>query len=587
MATGPVDPRLLKYASAARIFLVAGAILALIQTVTTIGIAWGIAVTISGAVSGKSIGELGLPLAVIVVSVASRAVVLWLMDFAAIRGAAKVKSQLRLKLVTAITSLGPRWMAQQNSAHLTTVIGRGLEALDSYFARYLPQLIFTALATPILVGVLFLADFGTGLTVLLTLPLIPVFMVLIGWATRTVQSQQWRQLTTLSTGFLDVVEGLSTLKIFNRADRQTRHIENMTEEYRRRTMKVLRVSFLSGFTLELIASLSVALVAVSIGIRLINGELALEVGLFALLLTPEAYLPLRNVGAQFHASAEGMAAAQDVFEILDQDHTIHQSLPRHQGALNSSQLVDGIRRDDVVPSANGRESMVTLTGAQPATSLHSGPDFNVKGLTVRLGEKCVLNNFTAQFPAGKITAVIGQSGAGKSTLVNSLLGFVSSIGDIGWGDTYFTGEGVARSEISWAPQQPSLVSGSIMQNIALGAENDPDLELINQACVLAACEDLDLNLKLGTAGSGLSGGQAQRVSLARAYFRMLTRNTPILVLDEPTSALDATTELRVIQGMAAFAERGNTVIVVSHRQAVITAADAVVEISSIPGEVIT
>lgn len=586
MATGPVDPRLLRYASAARLFLVAGAFLALAQTATTIGFAWGVAASISGAVSGHSLEELRIPLAIIVVSVALRAIVLWLMELVATRGAAKVKSQLRLKLVAAIASLGPRWMAHQNSAQVTTVIGRGLEALDSYFARYLPQLILTALATPILIGVLFLADFGTGLTVLLTLPLIPIFMVLIGWATRTVQSQQWRQLTTLSTGFLDVVEGLSTLKIFNRAERQTRHIENLTEEYRRRTMKVLRVSFLSGFTLELIASLSVALVAVSIGIRLINGELALGVGLFALLLTPEAYLPLRNVGAQFHAAAEGMAAAQDVFEILDQDHTIHQSLPRHQGALNSAQLVDGIRRDDLVHSANGRESMVTLSGAQPATSLHSGPDFNVKGLTVRLGDKLILNNFTAQFPAGKITAVIGQSGAGKSTLVNALLGFVAAQGDIGWGDTYFTGEGVARSEISWAPQQPSLVSGSILENISLGSEVEPNLDLIQQACVLAACEDIDLNLTLGVAGSGLSGGQAQRVALARAYFRMLTSNTPILVLDEPTSALDSVTESRVIKGIATFAERGNTVIVVSHRQAVINAADSVVEISTIPGEVI-
>lgn len=584
MATGPVDPRLLRYASAARLFLVAGAILALAQTATTIGFAWGVAATISGAVSGQSPEELSLPLTIILVSVALRAVVLWLMDLVATRGAAKVKSQLRLKLVSAIASLGPRWMANQNSAHLTTVIGRGLEALDSYFARYLPQLILTALATPILVGVLFLADFGTGLTVLLTLPLIPVFMILIGWATRTVQSQQWRQLTTLSSGFLDVVEGLSTLKIFNRAERQTRHIENLTEEYRRRTMKVLRVSFLSGFTLELIASLSVALVAVSIGIRLINGEIALGVGLFALLLTPEAYLPLRNVGAQFHAAAEGMAAAQDVFEILDQDRIIPQSLARHQGALNSAQIVDGVRRDDAILSANGRESMVTLTGAEPATALHSGPDFTVKGLTVRLGGKLILNNFTATFPAGKITAVVGESGAGKSTLVNSLLGFVSAQGDIGWGDTYFTGEGVARSDIAWAPQKPSLISGSILENIVLGSDATPDLDLINQACDLAACEDLDLNLTLGTAGSGLSGGQAQRVALARAYFRMLTLMTPILVLDEPTSALDAQTESRVIKGMTTFAEHGNTVIVVSHRDAVINAADSIVEISSLPSE---
>ena len=173
-----------------------------------------------------------------------------------------------------------------------------------------------------------------------------------------------------------------------------------------------------------------------------------------------------------------------------------------------------------------------------------------------------------------------------SSLVISVLGFVAAQGDFGWGDTYFTGEGVARSEISWAPQQPSLVSGSILANISLGSEVEPNLDLIQQACVLAACEDIDLNLTLGVAGSGLSGGQAQRVALARAYFRMLTSNTPILVLDEPTSALDSVTESRVIKGIATFAERGNTVIVVSHRPAVIEAADSVVEVTSVTGEVI-
>lgn len=579
MATGPVDPRLLRYASAARFFLVAGAFLAFAQVATTIGFAWGVAQGISGAVSGQSLDELTPAFTIILISIVARALVLWLMDLTATRGAAQVKSQLRIKVMAAIAQLGPRWMAGKNSAHLTTVVGRGLEAMDSYFSRYLPQLILTAIATPVLLVVLFVADFGTGLTVLLTLPLIPLFMILIGWATKTVQSQQWRQLTTLSSGFLDVVEGLSTLKIFGRADRQTEHIRNLTEDYRKRTMKVLRVSFLSGFALELIASLSVALVAVSIGIRLIDGTLALSIGLFALLLTPEAYLPLRNVGAQFHAAAEGVAAADDVFAILDEAGDTRRSAPRAQGALDSSREINGIRLDDQQFSANGREFMVTLSGPTPATYLETGPDFTVRGLSVRFGNRLILDSVNMSFPQGKITALTGVSGAGKSTLVNALLGFVPTIGDIGWGDTFFTGSGVARSEIAWAPQSPSLVAGTILENIALGSPQEPDLSLVHQACELAACEEIELTRILETAGRGLSGGQAQRIALARAYYRALSLRTPLLILDEPTSALDAETEDRVIQGMKYFAQHGVTVIVVSHRPAVIAAASVISELT--------
>ena len=585
MATGPVDPRLLKYASAARFFLVVGAFLALAQTATTIGFAWGVSQAISGAVSGRSLHQLSPDLQLILLSVVVRAVVLWLMEFASTRGAAKAKSQLRRRVMTAISTLGPKWMATQNSAHLTTVVGRGLEALDPYFSRYLPQLILTGLATPILVAVLFSADLGTGLTVLITLPLIPLFMILIGWATRTVQAQQWRQLTTLSSGFLDVVEGLSTLKIFGRAQRQSRHIETLTDDYRKRTMKVLRISFLSGFTLELIASLSVALVAVSIGIRLIDGTLALSVGLFALLLTPEAYLPIRNVGAQFHAAAEGVAAADDVFDILDSADKETVTAPRMQGALDSAVLVDGVRTDDRTLSANGREFMVTLSGPTPATELPYGPSFTVRGLSVSLGDRQILENLTANFLPHAITAVTGPSGVGKSTLINALMGFVPVQGDIGWGDTFFTGKGVARSEIAWAPQSPSLVAGTIYDNITLGSSKDINSSVVIQACELAALEGVDLQKVLGVAGAGISGGQAQRVALARAYFRALTQNTPILAVDEPTSALDAETEQRVIHGMRTWADRGNTVIVVSHRPAVIAAADAICQLDPQTGGV--
>ncbi|MBK5239191.1 MAG: hypothetical protein JJE28_08825, partial [Actinomycetales bacterium] len=353
MANSPLDPRLVRYASAARVFLVAGAFLALAQTGTTLLFAWGVANTVGLAVAGAPVSGVLQYVSLIVAAVVARSIILWLNDLVAARGAASVKSQLRFKLMEALAKLGPTWLATRNTVHLTTVVGRGLEALDKYFANYLPQLILTAIATPILVIVLFAEDLFTGFVVLITLPLIPLFMALIGRATKTVQAQQWHQLTKLSSGFLDVVEGLSTLTIFGRARRQEKRIANLTDEYRVRTMKVLRISFLSGFVLELVASLSVALVAVSIGIRLVDGTLTLTIGLFVLLLTPEAYLPLRNVGTQFHAAAEGVAAAEDVFEVLD--------------AAGGS----GVRENET--SANGHEFMVALSGSVPATSMTDVP----------------------------------------------------------------------------------------------------------------------------------------------------------------------------------------------------------------------
>lgn len=579
MATSPLDPRLVRYASAARVFLVVGAFLALAQTATTLFFAWGVAHAVGLAVAGAPFAEVLHYVVMVAAAVLARSALLWLNDVVAARGAASVKSQLRLKLMQALAKLGPSWLSTRNTVHLTTVVGRGLEALDKYFANYVPQLILTSIATPIIVVVLFAQDLFTGFVVLITLPLIPLFMALIGLATKSVQAQQWRQLTKLSSGFLDVVEGLSTLTIFGRARRQEKGIASLTDEYRLRTMKVLRMSFLSGFVLELVASLSVALVAVSIGIRLVDGTLTLAIGLFVLLLTPEAYLPLRNVGTQFHASAEGVAAAEDVFEVLDAASGMSAGRSRKQGALDSS-VTDsrGVRRDDQGASANGREFIVTLSGVSPATSMTDIPALAVRGLTVAHGDVIVLDRLTTSFPAGSLTVITGPSGVGKTTLISALLGFVNYTGDIGWGDTYFTGAGAVRSDIAWASQQPSLVAGTIAANVSLG-QPEVDPVVLAQALVLAAAESLSPELLLGVGGTGVSGGQAQRVAIARAYYRAIVCKTPVIILDEPTSALDAATEDLVILGARHFVNEGKTVIIVSHRRSVIAAADVILELS--------
>jgi ATP-binding cassette subfamily C protein CydD len=545
----PLDPRLLKHATAARWFLVVGAILGLAQTLAVIAFAWLLSQSITLAVDGTPLADLRGTVAALAGVVIIRALIVWLLEVAANRGAAAVKSQLRTAVLDRLAQRGPDWLAGQQDARVATVVTSGLDALDNYFARYLPQLLLTAIATPILVALMLWQDPASGITVLIVLPVIPIFMILIGQATQVVQRGQWDALQRLSTGFLDVVGGLATLKIFGRDRRQAARLADLTDEYRGRTMKVRRVSFLSGFVLELAGSLSVALIAVSIGIRLVDGSLLLGVGLFVLLLAPEAFLPLRQVGVQFHAAADGLAAAEDVFAILEDDTTA----PAHQ---------DAPARSAVAAPAS--------TGARPAV-------LRFDGVTVRRGESAVIDGFSADFAAGALNVLSGPSGVGKSTLIGALQGFVPFEGSL-WLDHTPITPGSDRDWLAWAGQRPGLFAGSITGNVALGAPAVDDA-LVVTALAWAGAGDLDPARLLGVNGAGLSGGQAQRVAAARAIYRCLALDTPVLVLDEPSSALDADAERTLIRGLVTLAGQGRIVIVVSHRPAFINAADSVVRLS--------
>ena len=539
MSAGPIDPRLLRYASASRWFLVAGGVVGFLQTASIVGAAWYATVLIVGVIDGSTLAELGPDLLAFGGVVAARAVFVWLLDVLAARGAARVKSQLRVRVVAALGRLGPAWLSERNSARVTTVVSQGLDALDGYFAKYLPQLILTAIATPIVLLVLLLQDFTTAIIIIITLPLIPLFMVLVGLATQSVQKKQWAALTKLASGFLDVVDGLSTLTIYGRQHRQVKRIEAVTDDYRSRTMGVLRVSFVSGFVLELAGSLSVAVVAVSVGLRLVSGDLDLSVGLFVLLLTPEAYLPLRQVGAQFHAAADGVAAADEVFQILDDAPVASAARP--------------------VPNRPVRGALLA-----------------VEGLTVRYGDRTVVDSLSVGFAPGRITAIAGPSGAGKSSLVGAVLGFVPHEGAVTL-DGVVLEPGEARSLVAWSGQRPGLMAGTVAENIALGA-TAVDEVLLREAMRYAAAELIDPALVLGEGGSGLSGGQSQRVSLARAFYRALDKDCPVVILDEPSSALDAATEGELIRGLVRLAGTGVAVVVVSHRAALLDAADSTLEL---------
>lgn len=536
----PVDPRLLRYASASRGFFVAVGAIALAQTAVIVAFAWLLTRAITGAIEGMPAADVVATLAALTAVIATRAVLLWAREAVAARAAARVQTQLRAALISAVGSLGPEWLGARNSAALAVTAGRGLDSLEAYFGRYLPQLVQTVVATPLIIAVMWWADWISGLTVLLTLPLIPVFMVLIGLATRAVQQRQWRTLQHLAARFADTVQGLSTLKVFGRQHRAAASIEQVTGDYRRETMRVLRVSFLSGFALEFLASISVAIIAVSIGFRLIDGAMALGVGLFVLLLAPEAYLPLRQVGVQFHAAAEGVAATDDVFDVLD--------------AARS----DSPRRDARAAAPDLRASTLRLASVR-----------------VRRAER-MLPPVDLEAEPGSVVLIEGPSGAGKSSVLAALRGAADYDGAARYGDVEVRSLPPA-TWLAWAGQQPGLVSGPVWANVALG-DPQPDRELVSRALALAGAAEIEADRDLGVQGAGLSGGQAQRVAVARAIYRHLRGRAGVIALDEPSAALDPATEDLLWRSVRRLADDGAIVLLVSHRTTARAIADHVVRL---------
>lgn len=551
----PLDPRLIRRSRAARGFLAVGGALALVQAAAIVAFAWALASLVTGFIDGMAMPD-AAPLLVLLVAAASvRAVAAWLWDVVGSAGAVRVKAELRSELLMALEA-EPEGLPDFPTARIATLLGPGLDALDAYFGQYLPQLVTTIVVTPILIAMAWIADPLSGLVLVIVLPLIPVFMALIGMATEAVQRRQWESLASLSRGFLEVVGGLSTLLLFRRAERQTARIRAVTDDYRSHTMKVLRITFLSGFTLEFAASLSVALVAVSIGLRLVAGDMLLVAGLFVLVLAPEVFLPLRNVGAAFHASTEGVAASVDAFDLLD---AAEQAVPAPARAA----------------AAAGDE---TNESTDAADGLH------LRGIRVMRGDRVVLDGLDLDAAHGELVAVTGESGSGKSSLFAALLGFVPLEG-VARLDGAVLGGGVghgagadanARSRIAWAGQTPALLAGTIASNVRLG-DDDADPGLCTRACRLAGVE-LDPGLRLGPGGSGLSGGQAQRVATARAIHRLLARDAPLLLLDEPSSAQDEHREAALGDALVELAAEGRVVVVSSHRAALASRADRVIEL---------
>ena len=559
----PVDPRLLRYAPAARLYLGASALIALAQTAVTIGFAWLLAEAITAVAEGRAVSPASLGgLAGIVLA---RGLLLWASEAWGSRAAAQTGAQLRSALLEAIGRRGPEWLGRRNQAALAVTAGHGLDALDPYFARYIPQLVLTAIATPLIVLAMWWQDWPSGVTATATRPLIPLFLILIGIATRTVQRRQLRILQQLAARFADTVQGLATLRLFGREHRAAARMRETAEQYRRETMRVLRYSFLSGFALELLSSLAVAIIAVAVGFRLLAGDMALGPGLFVLLLAPEAFLPLRQVGVQFHAAAEGVAATEDVLAVLDED-----AAEAARGRAAPSRVASQGRAAGASPAA-----AETATADAPEAGA-TGTGSAEAGLVVDAVSVRGLPRVSFSARPGEVVLIEGPSGAGKSSLLAALRGASAFEGRIRL-DGADVRPGDPTPWLAWSGQRPGLVRDTIAGNVALG-DDRPDPARVRAALAAAGAPALDPDQALGVQGAGLSGGQAQRVAVARALYR-LGAGARVLALDEPSSALDAETEAALWRSLRSCADAGAIVLLVSHRRTARAVADVVVEVA--------
>ena len=536
----PFDPRLSKYARQTSLYLLSSVILGVLNTLLIIIFSIKISKLVSFSFENKLIyPNLTWELLVLVLIILLRSFLVWFSETIAIKSATIAKSQLRTAVMKHAQALGPVAINKFRVNKLTNTLTSGIDGLDAYFSRYLPQLILV-LIVPLMVGFVILKnDFLSFLIVLFTLPIIPTFMVLVGWFTNQENEKQWKSLQKLSNYMNDLFQGFSTLAINKRLKFQDDNLEKVSTQYRKNLMNVLRISFLSSFVLELAATLSVALIAVSIGVRLVEGNISLNTGLLVLLLAPEVYLPMRAVGANYHAAAEGLGATNEIFEFLE-----------IKPVINKGKL-----------------------------KLVNPRQININNLGIKISDELSLQNINLVAKQGELTALVGSSGSGKTTLINALLGFVEltsgkveiideesnkNIQDLEIKDL--------RANISLLSQFPYLIPGTVLSNIRLNntAVSDKEImDLLDQLKITYLA-----NQQINENGQGISTGEKRRIALAR----ILINPKPIVILDEPTASLDQESEDLIIQEINNLSKT-RVVIAATHHERLINIASQKIELN--------
>lgn len=552
----PFDPRLLRYARSARGPIAVTALLGTLTALLVLAQALLISAALSPVVSGTASLTDVWPFIVGIAAVfACRALIVAAREAVSTRAAAAAVRELRGRVVDASVTLGSRWRATKG-AETTTLLSTGLEDLRPYFVSFLPQLVLVCTVTPAALGVILLLDFWSALIALLVIPLIPIFMILIGRFTQAASEDKLASMKRLTAQLLDLMSGLPTLRGLGREKAPRTHLHALGAANTKATMATLRIAFLSGGVLEFLTTLSVALVAVEVGMRLVFGNISLFHGLAVIMLAPEVFEPLRQVGAQFHASANGVTASKAAFDIIEEAEAVD--------SPGTDECPDMARTDIVLDSLG-----VRARGAwAPAPT-------------------------SGVIAPGIVTALCGPSGAGKSTIVLCLLADMtpdagrvllrSSASSSESGESVLSDIDPAawRRQISWVPQSPTLVPGTILDNMG-----DLPLDDLNDAAaatgfdeVLASAPD-GWNTVIGSGGVGLSVGQRQRLALTRA----LAAHSQVVILDEPTAHLDAVSEDTVVRAIDAMRDAGRTVIIIAHRAAMMEAADAVIDVRSAADE---
>jgi thiol reductant ABC exporter CydD subunit len=550
-----LDPRLVHRTRSVRPLLTLDLALGIATAAAVVLQAAMLARVVARSFDGVTLRRLWPELAVLVIAFAARGTCAWGMEIAGRRSACSVLSELRSALLTKRLRSQPMATDSASGAEIATASVQGIEALEGYFARYLPQVVLASVVPLIVIASVAVVDWESALIMALTLPLVPLFMWLIGRYTEQRTHERWQALRRLSIHFLDVVRGLPTLRACGRAHDELAVLAEVSERYRTTTMETLRVSFLSGSVLELAATLGVALVAVTAGVRLVGGSLSLQAGMTVIVLAPELYLPFRRLGAEYHASADGLAVAERMFALLDAPG----AAPRGGTRRPPSPAVVPVRLERVSFSYPAR----------PVSVLHG---------------------FDLEIWPGETVALVGESGTGKSTVAALLLGLLEPTAgriSVGGADLAACDLQAWRRLVAWVPQHPSLFRGTVADNIRLGNADAADAQVLD-AAALAGAHAFITGLPDGYAtrvGGGersLSPGERRRIGLARAFLR----DAPFVILDEPTADLDPDSVAAISSAVARLRER-RSLLLIAHRPELVRHADRVARLvdgASVPVE---